>query len=205
MPFGPGGSELRPRAPRPAPLRGRLPAHASPPGPGPRPGSRPAHSPVSHDHTLDGLHLGRSLGRGGGRALTREAADWGRGGRAGARLRAAGRGVPGPLSTPPRPPPTGSRSPAAATTQSWGENCGETGNGRSTHIRSPLPRAGAPLPGSGAGPLLPARLPGFLPPSGMLGNARECSAWGGGARGRAGRHLCATWRKAYDQPSVIGR
>lgn len=70
------------------------------------------HSSVSHHHTLDGLHLGRLLGR-GGQALRRKAASSGRGGRAGARLRAARRGVPGPLSTPPRPPPTERRSPAA--------------------------------------------------------------------------------------------
>lgn len=77
------------------------------------------HSPVSHNHTLDGLHLGRSVGRGGGgRSLRREAAGSGSAGRAGARLRAAGRRVPGPLSTPPGPQRTGRRSTAAATTQS---------------------------------------------------------------------------------------
>lgn len=141
------------------------------------------HSPVSHHHTLDGLHLGRSVGRGGGgRSLRREAAGSGSAGRAGARLRAAGRRVPGPLSTPPGPQRTGRRAQEQPPPKAE-ENCRETGNGRSTHIRPPLP-----LGAVDAAPRLRA---GPLPAAPFLGSTgfRESSETVGRAsKGRgAGR------------------
>lgn len=112
-----GGRPAPPREPgaRPRLARGfsglRGPGCQPPPDgaacgtPSAAPGAVVHYSPVSHHHTLDGLHLGRSVGRGGGggRSLRREAAGSGSARRAGARLRAAGRRVPGPLSTPPGP------------------------------------------------------------------------------------------------------
>lgn len=75
-----------------------------------------------------------------------------------------------------------------------GENCRETGNGRSTHIRPPLPRAGAAAPRLRGGAAPARAAPGLLWAS---GDARERSATLGsdrrprGAQGWACRHLCA--------------
>lgn len=146
------------------------------------------HSPVSHHHTLDGLHLGRFVGRsGGGRSLRREAAGSGSAGQAGARLRAAGRRVPGPLSTPPGPQWTwkakhsSSHHPKLRKTAEKQE--------MAAPLTSGLPSPSVPstqLPGSGRGRSRPRR--SWVPRA--FGNARKYSAPAGerASKGRgAGR------------------
>lgn len=75
------------------------------------------------------------------------------------------------------------------------ENCRETGNGRSTHIRPPLPLGAVDAaPRLRAGPALARAVPGFHGLSGKLGNARLRPANGPRrAAGRGVRHFGTVW------------